>query len=111
MNELCAICSNTCKTCNIKKDFCLVDARGEKRFKGLVDEPRKNLKKGNIQGSKNLPYLNVINSENNTFKKKNELKNSLFVAITPGLCRRCGNGLLLTDEVKIRTAVTTTYNQ
>ena len=28
----------------IKNDFFLVDARGEKRFKGLVDEPRKNLK-------------------------------------------------------------------
>ena len=29
---------------NIKKnEFCLVDARGEKRFNGLVDEPRKNL--------------------------------------------------------------------
>ena len=28
-----------------EKKFCLVDARGENRFKGLVDEPRKNLKK------------------------------------------------------------------
>ena len=53
-----------------KKEFCLVDARGENRFKGLVDEPRKNLKKGNIKGSKNLPFSKIINSENNTFKKK-----------------------------------------
>ena len=36
----------------IKNDFCLVDARGEKRFKGLVDEPRKNLKKETLKGPK-----------------------------------------------------------
>ena len=53
-----------------KKRFCLVDARSEKRFKGLVEEPRKNLRQGNIQGSKNLPYFKIINPENNTFKKK-----------------------------------------
>ena len=44
----------------VKKEFCLVDARGEKRFKGLVDEPRKNLKKGNIKGSKNLPFSKIV---------------------------------------------------
>ena len=82
---------------NIKKrDFCLVDARGKKRFKGLVDEPRKNLKKGNIQGSKNLPYLNVINSENNTFKKKNELKKVFLshdINLNEKLAFSCGSGI------------------
>ena len=82
---------------NIKKrDFCLVDARGEKRFKGLVDEPRKNLKKGNIQGSKNLPYLNIINSENNTFKNKDELKKVFLshdINLNEKLAFSCGSGI------------------
>ena len=36
------------------KKFQLIDARGEKRFLGLQPEPRKELKSGNIKGSKNL---------------------------------------------------------
>ena len=79
----------------IKKDFCLIDARGEKRFKGLIDEPRKNLKKGNIQGSKNLPYLKIINEKNNTFKSKDELKK---VFLSHGINQEklafsCGSGI------------------
>ena len=79
-----------------KKDFCLIDARGEKRFKGLVDEPRKNLKKGNIQGSKNLPYLKIINPENNTFKKKDELQKVFIshgIELNEKLAFSCGSGI------------------
>ena len=80
----------------IKKDFCLVDARGEKRFKGLVDEPRKNLKKGNIKGSKNLPFSKIINSENNTFKKKEELEKIFLnhgINLNEKLAFSCGSGI------------------
>ena len=82
---------------NIKeKKFCLVDARGENRFKGLVDEPRKNLKKGHVKGSKNLPFSKMINSENNTFKKKAELE-KIFINhdINPNekLAFSCGSGI------------------
>ena len=82
---------------NIKeKKFCLVDARGENRFKGLVDEPRKNLKKGHVKGSKNLPFSKIINSENNTFKKKAELE-KIFInhGINPNekLAFSCGSGI------------------
>ena len=80
----------------IKKEFCLVDARGEERFKGLVEEPRKNLKKGNIKGSKNLPYLKIINSENNTFKKKEELKKIFLnhnINLNEKLAFSCGSGI------------------
>ena len=80
----------------IKKDFCIIDARGEKRFKGLVDEPRKNLKKGNIKGSKNLPYSKIINSENNTFKKKDELKKIFSdhgINLNEKLAFSCGSGI------------------
>ena len=54
------------------KKFQLVDARGKQRFLGLQPEPRKGLRSGNIEGSKNLPFQLVIN-ENRTFKKKEEL--------------------------------------
>ena len=82
---------------NIKnKKFCLVDARGENRFKGLVNEPRKNLKKGNIKGSKNLPFSKIINSENNTFKKKEELEKIFLnhdINLNEKLAFSCGSGI------------------
>tara|TARA_B100000963_G_scaffold357271_1_gene379041 strand:+ start:52 stop:885 length:834 start_codon:yes stop_codon:yes gene_type:complete len=60
---------------NIKiKKFKLVDARSEERFLGKVKEPRKGLKSGSIPGSLNLPYKDCINSAENTFKNKKDLK-------------------------------------
>ena len=79
-----------------KKEFCLVDARGEKRFKGLVEEPRKNLRQGNIKGSKNLPFLRIINPENNTFKKKEELEKIFLnhgIKLNEKLAFSCGSGI------------------
>ena len=40
---------------------------------GLQQEARKELKSGNIEGSKNLPYTELINSNDHSFKKKEEL--------------------------------------
>ena len=79
-----------------KKEFCLIDARGEKRFKGLVEEPRKNLRRGNIKGSKNLPFSKIINPENNTFKKKDELENIFLINginLNEKLAFSCGSGI------------------
>ena len=59
---------------NIKdKSFELIDARSKERFLGLQPEPRKGLKSGNITGSKNIPFTEVINFKDRTFKKKDEL--------------------------------------
>ena len=58
----------------INKKFQLIDARSEQRFLGLQLEPRKELKSGNIDGSKNLPFLELVNiKEGRIFKKKEEL--------------------------------------
>ena len=58
---------------NIKNNsFELVDARSKNRFLGLQPEPREGLKSGNIKGSKNIPFTELINSDN-TFKNKKEL--------------------------------------
>ena len=80
----------------LKREFCLVDARAEKRFKGLVEEPRKNLRKGNVKGSKNLPFPKIINLEDNTFKKKEELENIFLnhdIKFNEKLAFSCGSGI------------------
>jgi len=60
---------------NIKnKKFELIDARSKERFLGTQPEPRKELKSGNIEGSKNFPFMEVINKDDNTFKSSKELK-------------------------------------
>ncbi len=57
----------------ISNQFELVDARSEQRFKGLVPEPRKGLKSGNIENSKNIPFNECLNKNDHTFKNKEEL--------------------------------------
>ena len=81
---------------NIKnKTFELVDARSKDRFLGLVAESRKELRSGNIKGSKNLPFTELIN-DNKTFKKKSELsyvfkKNK--INLDKNLAFTCGSGI------------------
>jgi len=59
---------------NIKTNlFTLVDARSRERFEGNAEEPRPNLKKGCIPGSKNIPFQDCIDTGTYTFKKKSEL--------------------------------------
>ena len=59
---------------NIKdKKFELIDARSSDRFNGLQLEPRSELRSGHIKGSKNLPFAELINKNDNTFKSSKEL--------------------------------------
>tara|TARA_B100000686_G_scaffold41763_1_gene43201 strand:+ start:481 stop:1290 length:810 start_codon:yes stop_codon:yes gene_type:complete len=57
----------------ISKEFELIDARSEQRFKGLTPEPRKGLKSGHIKDSKNIPFNECLNKNDRTFKNKDEL--------------------------------------
>ena len=81
---------------NIKsKSFELVDARSEERFLGLQVEPRKELKSGNIEGSKNLPFTILINDDR-TFKNKEELSSifkSIKVDTNKEMAFTCGSGV------------------
>ena len=78
------------------KSFELVDARSRERFLGLQPESRKGLKSGNIEGSKNMPFTELINSADHTFKKKEELI-SIFEKnkIDPNkkIAFTCGSGM------------------
>ena len=81
----------------IGKKFQLIDARGEKRFLGLQPEPRKELKSGNIKGSKNLPFQKLVNiKQGRTFKKKDELI-KIFkekqILIDQEMVFTCGSGV------------------
>ena len=59
---------------NIKNNlFTLVDAISHERFEGKVEEPRPNLRKGCVPGSKNIPFQDCVDLVTNTFKKKSEL--------------------------------------
>ena len=79
-----------------KKEFELIDARGRERFLGLQPEARKELKSGNIEGSKNMPYSELINPEDRTFKKKEELI-SIFrknkIDTNKNMAFTCGSGV------------------
>ena len=82
---------------NIKqKNFKVVDARSYERFKGMVPEPRINVKSGSIKGSYCLPFTKIINKDNNTFKNNAEL-NQIFKEVidTEGnnIVFSCGSGV------------------
>ncbi len=82
---------------NIKnKSFQVIDARGRERFLGLQPEIRKELKSGNIEGSKNMPFTDLINENDHTFKKKNELI-SVFeenkIDLSKKMAFTCGSGI------------------
>jgi len=82
---------------NIKlNNFQVVDARGEKRFKGIEPEPRPGLTSGSIKNSKNLPFIECINKLDHTFKNKDELIRIFdYAGIKPHRQQvfTCGSGL------------------
>ena len=78
------------------KKFRVVDARSYERFKGLVPELRPNVKSGSIEGSTCLPYNQLINGNNNTFKKIENL-NQIFKEVINtqdnNIVFSCGSGV------------------
>jgi len=77
------------------KIFEIIDARSEDRFLGKVPEPRDNLRSGNIPGSKNIPYTEVLNPDN-TFKENSELRelfNKKNIDLNKHVVNTCGSGM------------------
>ena len=69
--------------------------RGEREILGLQPEARKELKSGNIEGSKNMPYSELINPENNTFKKRG-ININIFekkIDTNKNMAFTCGSGV------------------
>lgn len=73
--------------------FILIDARSEGRFNGTQEEPRKNLKSGNIPKSVNIPFQTLL--EEGKFISTERLK-TIFDQKVGGenkLVFTCGSGL------------------
>ena len=73
----------------------VVDARGAARFTGEEADPRPNIAKGHIPGSRNVPYGSLFNSDG-TFKDKAALK-SVFgdagIDLAQPVVTTCGSGI------------------
>ncbi len=78
------------------KKFKVIDARSFERFEGRVAEPRSNLRSGSIQGSSCLPFSQLINKNNNTFKSLEEI-DQIFKKIIDtkdnNIVFSCGSGV------------------
>ena len=83
----------------IKKKFKVIDARSKNRFLGLEIEPRPSLKSGSIENSQCLPFNELINSNNNTFIKKNLIKEKfkkIGIEKEMNVVFSCGSGITAT---------------
>ena len=79
-----------------KKNYEIIDARSKNRFDGSQPDPRKELKSGHIEGSKNIPFTELINSQDNTLKNKEEIIkifNRLELDPNKGVAFTCGSGV------------------
>ncbi len=73
----------------------VVDARGAARFTGDEADPRPNIAKGHIPGSRNLPYTALYNADG-TFKDKAALTATFADAgidLTKPVVTTCGSGI------------------
>ena len=57
----------------------MVDARSEGRFKGTAAEPRPSFPSGHMIGAKNVPFMDLLNSETKLMKSKEEIRNGTSV--------------------------------
>jgi len=83
----------------IEKKFKIVDARSKNRFLGLEKEPREDVKSGSIKNSSCLPFVEIINSKNKTFKKKEIIKekfSKIGINSENNVVFSCGSGITAT---------------
>lgn len=76
--------------------FQLVDARPAGRYEGSSPEPRPELQSGNIEGSKNIPFSDLIDSKTGCLKSKEDLK-KIFeekkISKNEDITFSCGSGV------------------
>ncbi|KAG2463823.1 3-mercaptopyruvate sulfurtransferase [Polypterus senegalus] len=77
------------------KQFQVVDARSEGRFKGIEPEPRDNTEPGHIPGSINMPFYSFL-TEAGLQKPPEELQQMFRragVDLSKPICATCGSGV------------------
>ncbi len=78
-----------------KQAFKIIDARPRDRFLGIKEEPRKNLRKGNISSSINIPFTEIV-KKNGRIKNTNELRllfNEKIIKKQETIICYCGSGV------------------
>ena len=83
------------KKINDKKTL-IIDARPKKRFLGLEEEPRKNLKKGNIPGSINIPFTTLVDKKGRFLSKsilKKKFERHVNFSLIKEIICTCGSGV------------------
>lgn len=79
------------------KRFQVLDARSPGRFNGVDHEPRPTEKRGHIPGSINLPFVELMNPNDNfTFKSADEMGAAFEAAgvdISKPIATSCGSGI------------------
>ncbi|MEX5579418.1 3-mercaptopyruvate sulfurtransferase [Pseudophaeobacter sp. A-200-2] len=76
-------------------DHEIIDARAAKRFRGEVPEPREGLRSGHIPGSKNVPYVTLLNPDG-TLKDANGIRATFEgagVDLAKPAITTCGSGV------------------
>ena len=75
------------------KKHLIIDARSERRFKGLDPEPRAGLRRGTIPNSVNIPFEDLLLNQH--FKDKEELKTVFkkFARKEDQITFSCGSGI------------------
>ena len=88
---------NIMEDLNNYRNKVIIDARGEERFLGQVEEPRPKVRSGHIPSSLNIPISSLIDKKSNCFKSASEI-NQIFrdIGITnkdAELVMTCGSGV------------------
>jgi thiosulfate/3-mercaptopyruvate sulfurtransferase len=81
---------------NLETGRQLLDARSAGRFAGIEPEPRAGLRSGHIPGSKNLPFLTLLNAETKTWKDPAAIRAAFAAAgidLAQPLVTTCGSGV------------------
>jgi len=74
----------------------IIDARPKNRFLGLEAEPRKNLKKGNIPGSINIPFSSLVDKKGRFLSKsilKKKIEKQVNFSFIKEIICTCGSGV------------------
>lgn len=78
---------------SINKEICIIDARSEERFLGIIPEPRKEVKSGHIPSSVSIPFTTL--QQGGKMKSSKELR-QLFSDVNPNnnpFIFSCGSGI------------------
>ncbi len=81
---------------NKDKKTLIIDARPRNRFLGLEEEPRKNLKKGNIPGSINIPFTSLVDKKGRFLSKsvlKQKFEKQINFSFIKEIICTCGSGV------------------